>query len=48
VLQVRGEPDAAVYVETYLCTGTGKIEMHAVARDPQNGLRAISDLQPAW
>ncbi len=48
VLRVRGEPDEAVYVETYLCTGTGKIEMHAVARDPQNGLRAISDLQPAW
>ncbi len=48
VLQVRGEPDESVFVETYLCTGTGKIDMHAVVRDPQHGLRAINELQAAW
>jgi hypothetical protein len=48
MLQVHGDPEAAVYVETYLCTGTGTIAMHAAVRDAPSGLKALTGLQPAW
>lgn len=47
-IHIRVEPDVPAYVETWLCTGTGKIEMHAVIRDAVSALQATRDLKPAW
>jgi len=47
-VQINIEPNQPTYVESYLCTGTGKIEMNAVIRDAPTALKAMSGLQPAW
>lgn len=47
-VHINLEPDQPSYVETYLCTGTGKIEMHAVIRDAPSALEGMRDSRPAW
>ena len=47
-VNITVEPDQPTYLETYLCTGTGKIEMHAVIRDAPSALQAMRDFKPAW
>lgn len=40
--------DRPIYLEAYLCTGTGKTVMHATVRDRQTALQAIRTLKSAW
>ena len=47
-VRIQVDPALPTFVETYLCTGTGQIEMHAVVRDAQSALQAMRDLNPAW
>ena len=47
-VHIRVEADLPTYVETYLCTGMGKIEMHAAVRDSTSTLQLMRDLKPAW
>ncbi len=47
-VQINIEPNQPTYVETYLCTGTGTVEMNGVIRDERTALKGISGLQPAW
>lgn len=47
-VQISVEPDQPSYIETYLCTGMGKIEMHAVIRDAPSALQGMRDLKPSW
>jgi hypothetical protein len=47
-VHIRVEPDLPTYVETYLCTGMGPIEMHATIRDAPSALQTLRDLKPAW
>lgn len=43
-----GDSTHPIYVETYLCTGNGKIVMHAKLKDAESALLAIRGLQPVW
>jgi hypothetical protein len=47
-IQVKINPDRPAYIETYLCTGNGRIEMKAAARDPNSIRQIIRDFTPAW
>lgn len=47
-VHIRVEPDLPTYIETYLCTGNGQIEMHATIRDAPSALQRMRDMKPAW
>jgi outer membrane protein assembly factor BamE (lipoprotein component of BamABCDE complex) len=47
-VKISVEPEQPTYVEAYLCTGTGNVEMNAVIRDAPTALKAMSGLQPSW
>jgi hypothetical protein len=47
-LKVSIDPRQPLYVEAYLCTGTGKINVHVKVLDAPVTAEVIQDLQPAW
>jgi len=47
-LHISSVADQDVFVEAYLCTGTGRVETHAVLRDTSTALQALGVLRPAW
>lgn len=47
-VRINVESDQPSFIEAYLCTGMGKIEMHAVIRDAPSALQVMHDLKPAW
>lgn len=47
-IRISVEPDQTSYLETYLCTGMGKIKIYAEIRDAPSALQELRDLKPAW
>lgn len=47
-LNVSIDPRQPLYIEAYLCTGTGKIKTHVKVLDAPAAAEVIQDLQPAW
>jgi hypothetical protein len=47
-VQISVESDRPSFIEAYLCTGMGKIKMHAVIRDAPSALQGMRDLNPSW
>jgi len=47
-LSLTIDDGADAYLEVYLCTGTGSVDVHAELRDHESALGAIEALRPAW